>query len=203
MAGWILGSVLLAVLAAAVAIVGTDAYQYRQNQKQIEQFAPAKANGKTLVVFFSRSGNTELMARKIAEIKQADVLPLQSARNRIGFIGWIQALQDARNTQADITPRQVDLSPYDTVYIGSPVWLYSPAPQIYEFARHNDFSGKKVILFNTMNSKFEPRYIDGFKKIIEQNGGSFVRHLYFVRGRMGQQADTAELLQHTEQMLKE
>lgn len=200
---WATGLSLLAVLAAVSAIVGIDSYQYRQNQKRIERFAHAEVGSKTLVVFFSRSGNTELMARKIAQIRRADVLPLQSPRNQIGLTGWIQALRDARSTDADITPRKIDLSGYDTVYIGSPVWLYSPAPQIYAFARNNDFSGKNVILFNTMNSKFEPRYIDDFKRIIEQNGGNFKKHLYFVRGRMGQQADAETLLQHTEQLLQE
>ncbi len=54
-----------------------------------------------------------------------------------------------------------------------------------------------------MNSKFEQRYIDDFKRIIEQNGGSFAKHLYIVRSRMGQQMDIAEFLQRTEQLLQE
>ncbi len=37
---------------------------------------------KNLVVFFSRSGNTELMARKIAEMKHAAVIPIQPDRDR-------------------------------------------------------------------------------------------------------------------------
>ncbi len=200
---WIFGVLCLLVLIAGGVIVGIDSYQYRQNQKLIEKFSPNQQASKTLVVFFSRSGNTEVMARKIAQLTGADVLPLQSARNQIGVVGWLQALQDARNTHADITPNKVDLTAYDTVYIGSPVWLYSPAPQVYQFAKNHDFSGKKVVLFNAMNSKFEQRFIDDFKGIVEQNGGAFHKHLYVIRGRMGQQMPSAEFLQEVEKLVKE
>ncbi len=192
-----------ALLGFVAFVVGTDSRQHAQNRKLADTLPVSTAGSRTLVVFFSRSGNTELMARQIARRTQADLIALQSERNRIGFIGWLEALSDARNTHAVIRPDKTDLSGYDTVYIGSPIWLYSPAPQIYEFARQNDFSGKKVILFNSMNSKFEQRYIDDFKRIIEQNGGSFAKHLYLVRGRMGQQMDTTEFLQRTEQLLQE
>lgn len=191
---WIIGLIILAIAIAESVIVGIDSYQYHQNQKLIEKYHQNSQKSDILVVFFSRSGNTEVMARHIAKIKNADVLPLQSARNQIGFVGHIQALQDARKTDADITPKQVDLSQYDTIYIGSPVWLYSPAPQIYEFAKNNDFAGKKVILFNSMNSKFEQHYIDEFADIIRQNGGIFEKHIYIIRGRMGQQMGQDEFL---------
>ena len=199
---WLLGLVVAALVLAEAVIVGIDRYQHRQNQKWIEEHPHTAQPSNTLVVFFSRSGNTEIMARKIAELKQADILPLQSARNRIGLFGHIEALQDARNTSADIRPKTVDLSGYDTVYIGSPVWLYSPAPQVYEFAKSNDFSGKKVILFNSMNSKFEQKYIDDFARIIRQNGGEFVRHVYIIRGRMGRQMSQAEFLREVENKLE-
>ena len=198
MAFWIIGLIILAIVIAESVIVGIDSYQYHQNQKLIERFNQTQEKSKTLVVFFSRSGNTEVMARQIAKLQNADVLPLQSDRNQIGFIGHIQALKDARKTQANIIPKQVDLSQYDTIYIGSPIWLYSPAPQIYEFAKHNDFKNKKVILFNSMNSKFEQRYIDDFAKIIEGNGGEFEKHLYIIRGRMGQQMGQDEFLKEIE-----
>lgn len=197
---WVTGLLLLAVTGFVVTIVGIDSYQYRRNQKIIQALS-TDASSKTLVVFFSRSGNTELMARKIAEIKNATVVPIQSERDQIGLFGWIEALRDARKTEAEITPSTIDLSVYDTIYIGSPVWLYSPAPQVFEFARNNDFTGKKVILFNSMNSKFKQQYIDDFKNIVEQNGGVFEKHLYIIRGRMTQQMDTDSFLNEVEKMM--
>jgi len=144
----------------------------------IKEVQAGNSSRNILVVFFSRSGNTELMARKIAEIKQAHVIPIQSERGNIGFKGMLEAVTDARKTTAEISTSKIDLSQYDIIYIGSPIGLYSPAPQVFEFAKNNNFTGKKVMLFNSMNSKFEQKYIDDFTNIIEQNGGTFVKHIY-------------------------
>lgn len=198
----IAGLVLLTIVGCPIVIVSIDNYQFKRNNRLIEKLQADNALGNTLVVFFSRSGNTELMARKIAEIKRAHVIPIQSERNKIGFRGWIEALIDARKTATEISPSKVDLSKYDTIYIGSPIWLYSPAPQVFEFAKNNDFTGKNVILFNSMNSKFEQKYIDDFKNIIEQNGGAFEKHLYIIRGRMTQQMDSDSFLKEVEKLIE-
>jgi len=197
----IAGLVLLAIGGYISVNVLVDNYQLKRNQRIIKELQADNASSNILVVFFSRSGNTELMARKIAEIKQAHVIPIQSERNNIGFKGMIEAVTDARKTTAEISPSKTDLSQYDTIYIGSPIWLYSPAPQVFEFAKNNDFTGKKVILFNSMNSKFEQKYIDDFKNTIEQNGGTFEKHIYVIRGRMTQQMDVEMFLSEVEKKI--
>ena len=101
---------------------------------------------------------------------------------------------DARKLKTTISNEKVDLSAYDTIYIGSPIWLYSPAPPIFEFVKHNDFTGKKVILFNSMNSKFDQKYIDEFSAMVGKNGGQLIRHVYVIRGRMTQQMEVEEFL---------
>ncbi|MCQ0112248.1 flavodoxin family protein [Zhouia amylolytica] len=199
---FIIGLFLVTIVGFAIVIVSIDNYQFKRNKRVIEKLQAENAFGNTLVVFFSRSGNTELMARKIAEIKKAHVIPIQSRRDQIGFKGWMEALMDARKTTTEISPSKVDLSKYDTIYIGSPIWLYSPAPQVFEFANQNDFTGKKVFLFNSMNSKFEQEYIDDFKNIIEKNGGKFEKHIYVIRGRMTQQMEVNTFLNEVVQKLK-
>lgn len=197
----ILGIGILIILAFAITIVTIDSSQYKRNQKIIQSLTETQTASNKLVVFFSRSGNTELMARKIAEIEEAHVLPISSNNYNIGFKGWFQSLKDARNTDAEITPTEIYLTKYDTIYIGSPIWLYSPAPPIFEFVNNNDFTNKKVVLFNSMNSKFEQQYIDEFKNSIEQKGGTFLKHIYIIRGRMTQQMDVSTFLNEVEQQL--
>ena len=194
MAWMILGLSALAVLIYVSAVVGIDNYQFKKNAKLVASFKLDQQNAKTLVVYFSRSGNTELMAYKIAEIKQGKLINLVATDYRIGFKGWMNALADARKTEAVIIPEKVDLSSYDTIYIGSPIWLYSPSPPVFEFVKNNDFTGKKVILFSSLNSKFEQKYIDQFSALVKQNGGEFTRHIYVIRGRMMQQMSTEAFL---------
>ncbi|CDM57467.1 putative conserved protein [Rhizobium favelukesii] len=82
----------------------------------------------------------------------------------------MSALRDARRTDASIFPASMDHS----IYFGSPIWLYSPAPPIWEFIKSNDLSGKKVVLFNLMNSKFDQKYIDEPAELVRQKGGSSI-----------------------------
>ena len=49
-----------------------------------------------------------------------------------------------------------------------------------------------------MNSKFEQKYIDEFKNIINQKGGEFVEHIYVIRGRMTQQMEIKTFLKEVE-----
>lgn len=195
----IISLLVLGVFAVASVNVWYDTQKQKENQALFSQFSKGE-HSKTLVAFYSRSGNTELMARKIAEMKHAHLIPIETERDKVSYKGMLEAILDARKQSAEISPKTLDLSAYDTIYIGSPVWLYAPAPPIYEFAKNNDFTGKKVILFNSMNSKFEQRFIDDFRKIIEQKGGTLEKHLYIIRGRLGQQMTSDEFLKEVERV---
>ena len=202
---WILAAAL-AALGVAGNLTGVtliDAHQFRQNAKLLRSFRLTKQPASTLVVYFSRSGNTEVMAYQLAEIKHAHLLNIKASDYRIGFTGWRHAMRDARNTQAVISTQPVDLAAYDTIYIGSPIWLYSPAPPVFEFVKTHDLTGKKVILFNTLNSKFEQQYIDNFAALVRQRGGAFSQHLYIIRGRMTRQLDTQPFLDSVKAIVRQ
>jgi flavodoxin len=192
---WIVAGIAgLAVGIQISSVIGIEYYQLRKNAKLLDSFKINRQNSKTLVVYFSRSGNTELMAYKIAEIKNGNLLNIEANDYKIGFKGWVNAMLDARKVKATISNEKVDLSAYDTIYVGSPIWLYSPAPPVFEFVDRNDFTEKKVILFNSMNSKFDQRYIDEISALVGKNGGQMIRHVYVIRGRMTQQMDVDEFL---------
>ena len=174
MAWIIVGIAALVVVIQISIVVGIEHYRLKKNAKLVDSFKVSQQHVKTLAVYFSRSGNTKLMAYQIAEIKKGNILNLEARDYPIGFKGWVNAMSDARKTNAIISHQKVDLSAYDTLYIGSPIWLYSPAPPVFEFVRTNDFTGKKVILFNSLNSKFEQKYIDEFSALVRKNGGEFI-----------------------------
>jgi hypothetical protein len=103
---------------------------------------------------------------------------------------------------ANTTPRTIDLSQYNTVFLGSPIWLYSPAPPIWQFAKNNQFDGKEVILFNTFNSKFEQANIEELMKPVYENGAKSFDHRFIKRGRMGQQISTEIMLERFDENSK-
>lgn len=78
---WILlGLVITGALAVIISVISIEKYQHNRNQKVIRSLASASDSSRTLIVFFSRSGNTELMARKIASLKKAVAIPMNAER---------------------------------------------------------------------------------------------------------------------------
>lgn len=82
----------------------------------------------------------------------------------------------------------------ETVYVGSPIGLYSPAPPIWAFAARHRFDGQDVVPFNSFNSNFKQRYIDEFRELVMAQGARSFRHVFVNRGRMGQQLSTDSVL---------
>ncbi|WP_421217181.1 flavodoxin family protein [Aeromonas enteropelogenes] len=195
MMNWVF--ITLGALAAAVVVVllAVSFIERRQAHELagLEAESQQVAGAATAVVYFSRSGNTALAARYLANRLGARIFALDALAYRLGPMGLVQALADAnalkRTPEAlpDIVPRILDLSPFDTVWLGSPVWLYSPAPSIWAFVEHNRFDGKDVVLFNTYNSHFGEEYIAALKaKALARGARSFTHH-HVLRGRMTRQ----------------
>ena len=193
------GLVILAITAFAAFVVATENAQFERNAGLAGYQPGTSHDTKVLVVYFSRSNNTELMAMEIAKHYDANLVRLHADKYRIGFRGWINALNDAQKNHATITPERIDLSQYETIFIGSPIWWYSPAPPAWQFITNNDITGKNIVLFNTFNSKFKQEYIEEFKTKIEDKRATFVKHIFVKRERMGQQISTEILLEKVRQ----
>lgn len=191
----LVAGVLLALILVPLFVTQIEARQAREVARyQSKGSASTPRNPAVLVVYFSRSGTTGLTARHLADRLGADIIELKAADYRLGVIGWIHSLRDARHHRARISPGAIDLGKYSTVYLGSPIWLYSPAPPIWEFVESNRFDGKQVVLFNTFNSKFEQHYIDTFREKVMQRGARGFEHRFVRRGRMGAQITPDEML---------
>ena len=195
----ILAFIAVIVVAFIVLFVVTrvEMSQAKANEPLInEPLDSTTTNSKVAVVVFSRSGNTAVLAHHIANKHKADLLFIEASDYDLGLPGIIHALSDARTRVASIDPEIIDLASYDTVYLGSPIWLYSPAPPIWQFASNNDFSNKHVILFNTFNSYFGPEYIQAFEELVKMQGARSFDHRFVKRGRMGSQISTEQMLEN-------
>lgn len=89
--------------------------------------------GKTLVIYYSRTGNTRGVATTIAQELEADKEELREPSRRRG---WLRSLIDAlRRRDAEILPIERDFADYDLVVIGSPVWASHMSSPILGFLR--------------------------------------------------------------------
>lgn len=117
--------------------------------------------GKTLVVYYSATGNTENAATMIANTLGADVFELEPAEPYSSEdLNWTNADSRVSKEHENEDERDVKLvsatvdnwSDYDTVLIGYPIWWGIAAWPVNEFITTNDFTGKTVIPFATSAS---------------------------------------------------
>jgi len=190
----------LAVLGFFASVTGIESRQARQVSGMAPYTAPAQAPSRAAVVYFSRSGNTALAARHVAQRLGAALHPLQAPQYELGLAGLAHSAWDAKARRddpaklPDITPRTLDLTGFGTVWLGSPVWFYSPAPPLWAFVEHNRFDGVHVVLFNTFNSNFGDDQIAAFKAQVMARGAASFEHRAVLRGRMTQQLTPEEML---------
>ncbi|KDR96441.1 Flavodoxin [Peptoclostridium litorale DSM 5388] len=99
---------------------------------------------KKLVVYYSLSESTRYIANSIAEATGADVIRIRPKNEikREGIMKYIQGgRQVLRGEEPELEDFENDLSGYDMIFVGTPVWASSCAPAIKAFLRHVDFRG--------------------------------------------------------------
>lgn len=127
-----------------------------EQSEQTEHEEPAK---KTLVIYFSRTGNTKAIAQKIMNIENADGYEITALEPYSDDdINYVNSASRATMEQNDLTARPkigsatISLEAYDRIYLGYPIW-WGQAPRIMDtFVETYDFSGKTVIPFCTSGS---------------------------------------------------
>ena len=114
-----------------------------------------KEESRTLVLYYSLTGNTKMVAEEIANRLGADIEAIEAVNPYdTNFQACIARSMQER--EQGITPEikalKSDLSKYDVIFIGYPVWFGTYAPPIITFLANNDLTGKKLVPFCTFGS---------------------------------------------------
>jgi len=125
----------------------------------------------TLVVVYSRSGNTAQMARSFADVLAADYVRLQAPGGAPG--SYLSA--PSWTSRVQIAPEKIDLAPYRLVLVGGPIWQWHPNAVTASFIQASDFTGKDVVLFYTFQGGvMSDETQAAFKKLVTDRGGRVV-----------------------------
>lgn len=125
----------------------------------LSKFTPAKtdftqrqAGSKPLVVYFSRSGNTRVIAGQIRRARNADLFEIQLATPYPEDYEETVA-QAQRETSSRYEPplkaSVTNVADYETVFVGFPIWGQTAPPVIRSFLASHDLAGKTLIPFIT------------------------------------------------------
>ena len=102
-----------------------------------------------LIVYYSRTGKTRMVAEKLASLLAADIEEIREAKGRSGRINWFVGVKDSLlGKPAEITSEH-SVQPRKLVIIGMPIWAEAPPPAIRAFLTKYDLAGKKVCAFCT------------------------------------------------------
>lgn len=150
---------------------------------------------KSIVIFYSRAGynyvngqiknlkvgNTEIIAKRIAESLSADIFEIEP-RDEYSTedLDWTDNNSRVTKEHEDESLRNIELvsttvenwESYDTVLIGYPIWWGIAAWPVDTFVKANDFNGKTIIPFCTSASSGLGESGDLLKK--EANGGNWL-----------------------------
>ena len=119
-------------------------------------------NSKALVIFFSHTGenysvgnievgNTKIVADYISDITGADQFEIVAEKNYdMPYMDLIKVAQDeAKAGELPAYKGDVDVAPYDVIFIGGPIWWGTYPQVMFTFFKDHDLSGKTVIPFTT------------------------------------------------------
>ncbi len=107
---------------------------------------------KKLVVYFSYTNNTRVIANMIKDKLGCDILELTPktpfSSNYDEVVSEYQS-NSVDNKEVLINDITINLNSYDEIIIGTPVWWYTMCPVITTFLKKYDLSGKVICPFAT------------------------------------------------------
>ena len=87
---------------------------------------------KSAVIYYSRTGKTRYVAKEIEKMTDATDMEIKDLTNRSGINAYISCAMDIFDNKITyIKPKHVDITDYDKIYIGTPVWGSNIAPAIF------------------------------------------------------------------------
>ena len=111
---------------------------------------------KTLLAYFSASGETARLAKTLAGVTGGDLFEIEPAQKYTSAdLNWNDKhsrttieMNDEASRPA-IASHVADTVQYDTVFVGFPIWWYQASRIIETFLESYDFSGKTIVAFAT------------------------------------------------------
>lgn len=155
---------IIVITVVLLAGIVEAAYRYLSNRQNPESNrmsnntpnesveAQPKTPKNTLVVYLTRTGNTEAVAKMIHDEVGGKLVEVETeAPYPEDYQAQVDQVSDenSRNYLPSLKTNIDDIASYDTIFIGSPTWGMQLPPPTKSFLAKYDLSGKTVIPFNT------------------------------------------------------
>ena len=117
---------------------------------------------KTVVIYYSNGGNTKAVANVIKQLLQCDIAEIKSdeAYKQKNILKLKNLVQE--QIQSGYIPKtnKTDISNYEVIFLGSPVWKSHVSLPVKSFLINNNFNNKTIIPFYTFGGKANKKQLD-------------------------------------------
>lgn len=153
--------IVLIVAVIILAILGVVAYMVTSNNHQnamsntnetTNEEPHTEGTGRTLIVYFSHTGNTENVANFIHEEVGGDIVklePVNAYTEDYDTLLDVAQEEQQSNARPELTTTIDNIDEYDTIFLGYPIWWGDCPMAIYTFLDKYDLSGKTIAPFCT------------------------------------------------------
>lgn len=119
-----------------------------------------------LVVYYSRSGHTDFVARQIAARCHADLERIQDRRPRQGVVGYLRSSLEALLGSCPAIERgRRRPGDYDLVIVGTPVWFWGVASPVRTWVQRHHAALNHVALFCTCGGSGHAKAMDDLERL--------------------------------------
>lgn len=115
-------------------------------------YGQSYAASDTLVIYYSRTGKSEVAAKAIAQASGAEIIQIKDAKERSGWFGFIGAAYDSQmGKYTQIEPETINFSQYKNVYLVTPIWNWKLSVPMRTLLHDSNLQGKKMTIVTTAN----------------------------------------------------
>ena len=142
--------------------------------------APVKAaesdTEKVLIIYYSLSGRTKAVAERLQSETGAELYEIQTVKTYPSSYPGVYdepKRELEQNDLPDLRSSPPDMSSYDLILVGAPVWWYTVPTPLMKFLQDADFAGKRVASFCTYDStlgQYHPHFVQQVKNAEVREG---------------------------------
>lgn len=127
---------------------------------------------KAAVIYYSLEGNTEFIAKMIAQEANAELIQLKTIKEypKKGFMKFFKGgMSVLFHQKPELQNKSIHLEKFDALIIGSPIWAGTYAPAIHSFLSSYDIKNKTIYLYACHGGGGADKYYAKMKKRLQGN----------------------------------
>lgn len=144
----------LIVLSLSIAYFPTLNKSILWADSSIQENIPSQKASNPIVVYYSRTGKTRIVAHALKEQLACETAEIKSTENRDGFLGVVTCVLDSLLERDDeIEPFNKDIQGHNPIIIASPIWIGKLSSPTRTFMKQVGLKDKDVYIFLTYNGR--------------------------------------------------